>query len=1542
MASSFEISPLRRLLSVIKSRASSIATTSARSSSCPTTATAESREQSEWDLNHIAIAAVESFGSLLLDPTIVSGANISVTGQSGVGFYLVGERVQVICKRNDNEYTSIGVGRWWHIHHYPRHRQHINRATEICLCLRPARLPRGEEDPRDRSSTHQAEEGGQEGARDDDEEAAEDKPKIEEVEDEDDAPKVKRVKEQETTTEELNKTKPIWTRNPSRRTARFTRALPTTRRINPPSSTFPSRVNSSSRLSSSSLNDAHTDLFEPRKMKGNNTKLYFIADNCGRLDALEYAAFHDPHRLVEDMINYHQCSTPEPHRRPMSCSSQGCLPSPPECLNKYVSVLAHPPTLEDVDIVLERALLIVESVHLSCMNANVLEWMSYLPALKVLRVDKERWMAQPSDEAEFIKQAEVMFASLPNPLKLATPRLFRSPEALLKDAQDNCDQYRKPSEIISTLSLTIQDRDGRRLKLSFKETDTPSLANQPYVVLRHNPEAMEPFSLDSVPSPADVHREIEDKLSLPKPFLPRHWLPTYQLHTFNSPDSSAGTASFRRHWKPEISIPSLLSVSVVRTGLNGRVIGHVEVHSSRVDWRIFSENAASGLKTIAPGFTRGLLLSRQVDESLVDLSTDLEPGEDDFAAEADAFFDEQLEAPTRTLEMTSTISSPPLCRSYLKPVKAATRRAPKRIVPKRDWAHVIDANTPLSNFHELVPEMVHKLRHPAPTPSKATANAEFVIFDDVHYVNDAEARSLLLSATVPNESEELADWVGRAKKKDVYMIATAQRPGPLERYLYAGRETYKIVDSSCNFIQGSGRRASEATRSVKRLVYHLYNGLAHTEHQLGNAVNSEASVGLLLPLGDAAQGVATTHRGTLGKGLPPVVVFTFSKKRREVIAGTRKSKFLSCDVCQPDISRFYDDSFTIVAANQRLLTMAVGHPPRRELLSSGRVVFLRDLVSVLLKPAPVVASDSGLREKLRTYLVLTLVNEETKRQRRGTLLNTITPRWPLQPHSLIVDNAVYEVTAVPLYSIAMIAGRMRSLELQETLRSQNSLVEELASRACCCARVSRAATRFFTERKVLRANIANSKISDQNIELIPDFEQRIDVLQALKFIDENSTVLLERRVAYETNCVKEFVLTELILEHPFSKLRAGGDHHAPVFCPPRKDRDRARYPSQTRGREGSHPRDKRPRWTFQDLHKVTTEDFPSNLKFGLVEVVYEWAKGMHLLAMKPPSVHRVHRRGRLIQRVHLLLPLLKQSSSSSTVALGERELLIRLKRLLIPTLTPSAAVSPNFYGTVLREGIYDIDLFLKSLPSYRDGFIAAGFGEHESYIHAGSLTTRAATRLWTSCRAKICETTSGRFTASADNILAHRTVGRLTRLRPTLCRLLLLLGSRAPDAEGSMALTRRRILRPVATTGWMGLQDRHIAGKMEREHRARAADAGLEEPESDSDEELIPQGCDYQLDDPVLRSNTMRLEDDEGRGFGMLAGAPSDASWSENVAEPAAATMEQALSELYGDATSAPTKRRGTHFAETVGAGMGGGRCEPTALYHQLPTEVLL
>jgi len=54
---------------------------------------------------------------------------------------------------------------------------------------------------------------------------------------------------------------------------------------------------------------------------------------------------------------------------------------------------------------------------------------------------------------------------------------------------------------------------------------------------------------------------------------------------------------------------------------------------------------------------------------------------------------------------------------------------------------------------------------------------------------------------------------------------------------------------------------------------------------------------------------------------------------------------------------------------------------------------------------------------------------------------------------------------------------------------------------------------------MLRERLADLRlaISDQNLDLIPDYEQRLDVLRDLRFINENSTVLLKGRVACEVS-----------------------------------------------------------------------------------------------------------------------------------------------------------------------------------------------------------------------------------------------------------------------------------------------------------------------------------------------------------------------------------------------------------------------------------------
>jgi antiviral helicase SKI2 len=102
-------------------------------------------------------------------------------------------------------------------------------------------------------------------------------------------------------------------------------------------------------------------------------------------------------------------------------------------------------------------------------------------------------------------------------------------------------------------------------------------------------------------------------------------------------------------------------------------------------------------------------------------------------------------------------------------------------------------------------------------------DVEFVIFDEVHYVNDLErgvvweeviimlpehVTLIMLSATVPN-TFEFASWVGRTKKKNIYVISTPKRPVPLEHYLWAGKDMFKIVNAEKQFIEKGWKDAND-------------------------------------------------------------------------------------------------------------------------------------------------------------------------------------------------------------------------------------------------------------------------------------------------------------------------------------------------------------------------------------------------------------------------------------------------------------------------------------------------------------------------------------------------------------------------------------------------------------------------------------------------------------------------------------------------------------------------------------------------------------
>lgn len=52
----------------------------------------------------------------------------------------------------------------------------------------------------------------------------------------------------------------------------------------------------------------------------------------------------------------------------------------------------------------------------------------------------------------------------------------------------------------------------------------------------------------------------------------------------------------------------------------------------------------------------------------------------------------------------------------------------------------------------------------------------------------------------PSQKSIIDMLTRRTKKKDIYVISTPKRPVPLEHYLYAGRDTFKIVDAKGEFL----------------------------------------------------------------------------------------------------------------------------------------------------------------------------------------------------------------------------------------------------------------------------------------------------------------------------------------------------------------------------------------------------------------------------------------------------------------------------------------------------------------------------------------------------------------------------------------------------------------------------------------------------------------------------------------------------------------------------------------------------------------------
>uniref|UniRef100_A0A8C9TU69 SKI2 subunit of superkiller complex n=1 Tax=Scleropages formosus TaxID=113540 RepID=A0A8C9TU69_SCLFO len=233
--------------------------------------------------------------------------------------------------------------------------------------------------------------------------------------------------------------------------------------------------------------------------------------------------------------------------------------------------------------------------------------------------------------------------------------------------------------------------------------------------------------------------------------------------------------------------------------------------------------------------------------------------------------------------------------------------------------------------------------------SEVIRDLEWVIFDEVHYINDAErgvvweevlimlpdhVSIILLSATVPN-AVEFSEWIGRIKKRSIYVISTLKRPVPLEYYLYTGnstktqKELFLLVDSAGNFLTKGYYAAVEAKK--ERTSKHAQSFGAKSSSQ-----NTTASQ-------DRAVWLALLHFLSQQQ-LTPVVAFTFSRTRCDDNARALSSMDLTSSVEKSEIHSFFQKSLSRLRGGDRQLPQIL---LMRDLLKRGIAVHHSGILPIL-------------------------------------------------------------------------------------------------------------------------------------------------------------------------------------------------------------------------------------------------------------------------------------------------------------------------------------------------------------------------------------------------------------------------------------------------------------------------------------------------------------------------------------------------------------------------------------------------------------------
>ena len=166
---------------------------------------------------------------------------------------------------------------------------------------------------------------------------------------------------------------------------------------------------------------------------------------------------------------------------------------------------------------------------------------------------------------------------------------------------------------------------------------------------------------------------------------------------------------------------------------------------------------------------------------------------------------------------------------YTAPIKALSNQKYRDFKEKFDDVGVVTGDVSINPDAQCLIMTTEILQNMLYRQSEKLRQVDYVIFDEVHYINDTERGHvweeilillpeniglIMLSATIPNYLD-FAKWIGSIKKATIYIEITYKRVVPLEHKIYVNQ---KNVFTILNTSQNSGKVDQDAVYKALKIA----------------------------------------------------------------------------------------------------------------------------------------------------------------------------------------------------------------------------------------------------------------------------------------------------------------------------------------------------------------------------------------------------------------------------------------------------------------------------------------------------------------------------------------------------------------------------------------------------------------------------------------------------------------------------------------------------------------------------------------------------